>query len=69
MEPYQERVVEELSELTKKHEKLELFIASEKFKDLDVPQQALLRRQRVLMRSYMSVLTERIELFTQGQSK
>jgi len=63
MLPYQERVVEEHKALDEKTQKLEEFIVGEVFAILPVEEAQLLLQQVVLMRTYRTVLANRIELF------
>jgi len=63
MLPYQERVVEEHKALDEKTQKLEEFIVGEVFATLPVEEAQLLLQQVVLMRTYRTVLANRIELF------
>ena len=63
MLPYQERVVEEHKALDEKTQKLEDFIVGEVFAALPVEEAQLLLQQVVLMRTYRTVLANRIELF------
>jgi len=61
--PHQERVVEEHEALDEKTQKLEEFIVGEVFATLPVEEAQLLLQQVVLMRTYRTVLANRIELF------
>ena len=63
MAPHQERVVEEHEALDEKTQKLEEFIVGEVFATLPVEEAQLLLQQVVLMRTYRTVLANRIELF------
>lgn len=64
MEPHQERVLNELKELTEKREKLGAFIANNAiFGQLPTDEQNRLRRQFDIMLSYEGVLQERIDRF------
>ena len=59
-----DRMVEENDELVKKIDKLESFLATDKFKDLGRPNRDLLMEQFFHMRSYKRVLDLRIVLNT-----
>ena len=62
--PHQQRVINELAELTDKREKLALFIAgSNIFGSLRRDEQNRLRRQFDIMVQYEGVLQERIDNF------
>lgn len=61
---WQMRVIEELEALDEKILKLELFIPTQKFAELDEVEQARLTRQLNHMRAYSAVLLERINTFT-----
>lgn len=63
MEAYQQRVVDELTELTDKKVKLDIFIQGEVFPKLELMDQALLRRQLHAMSDYAGTLALRIERF------
>lgn len=65
IEPHQQRVVDEKSELDVKTEKLRAFVKDGKvFAGLPYDEQPLLLRQLALMAAYSDVLGERIERFT-----
>lgn len=61
MEPYQEIVVEELNELSKKISKLSAFIQSNQFTQLLYHERSRLKIQYHVMKAYESILRERIE--------
>ena len=64
MEPHQQRVVEELKQLTDRREKLGIFMGGGKvFGALPADEQSRLRRQFDIMVSYEGVLQERINHF------
>jgi hypothetical protein len=64
MEPYQNRVVDELKELTVKRERLGAFIGSSPvFRGLPYDEQERMRRQFDIMVQYEGVLQERIDYF------
>lgn len=64
MKPYQQRVVDEKSELDGKREKLLTFFLSDVFSTLDDAEKHRLERQGLAMRDYSLVLGERIQAFT-----
>ena len=64
MEDYQQRVVDEHSELSSKRMKLGTFIQSSPiFERMTLPEQVLLVRQHSAMINYEGILDERIALF------
>lgn len=63
MQPYQQRVVDEKSELNGKIEKLTDFIESDQFIVLDVDERHRMREQWVVMRMYSKILSDRIDTF------
>ena len=64
--PYQQRVIEEKSELDDKLEKLQAFLESAGFEDnLDLLNRQLLLQQFAFMLNYSAVLSRRIETFQQ----
>lgn len=63
MQPHQQRVVEELKELTEKLGRLSGFLAGGVFVGLPADEQRRLRRQLHIMQMYEDVLQERIEHF------
>lgn len=63
MEPYQQRIVEEKTELDAKMDKLTAFIDTPSFTGLPVMQQELLVEQLHHMGNYTAVLEKRIRLF------
>lgn len=60
MEDWKERLVNETLELNDKYVKLDRFMCSEKFDELDLRRKYLLNLQKSAMLMYLSVLTERI---------
>ena len=60
MEDWKERLVKETLELNDKTCKLDKFLCSEKFDELDLRRRHLLNQQKVAMLMYLSVLTERL---------
>lgn len=63
MQPHQERVVQEKSDLSEKVDKLDTFINSGKYASLPADEQARLTRQHLIMQLYEQVLSERIAAF------
>ena len=63
LEDYQQRVVEEKTDLDGKARRLELFIASDAFDAVNVDERLRLRRQLVYMEKYSKVLAGRINAF------
>ncbi|CAB4211782.1 hypothetical protein UFOVP1419_23 [uncultured Caudovirales phage] len=66
MEPHQERVVAEQSDLSEKWGKLICFIETPDFSKLNGAEQSRLKRQAVIMRDYIEVLNERIGSFSKA---
>lgn len=60
-----ERVEKEKEEVTQKAEKLQTFIASEKFKALPYAQRRLLSEQFNIMCSYIDCLAARLSIWTE----
>ena len=65
MLPHQFRVVEEKKELDEKIEKLDAFIASNKFNGVGTDERGRMRKQILIMEKYSQVLGDRIKHFTQ----
>ena len=64
MQPHQQRVVDEVNELSDKHDKLIAFIESSQiFQGLQSQEQTLLRAQVGAMRAYLEILNLRIAAF------
>lgn len=63
MAPHQQRVIEELEQLTDRKNKLDAFIKGELYSSLKLDEQIRLCRQLVIMEQYCNVLNERIEAF------
>jgi len=63
MQPHQERVVTEKTELDDKREKLTAFIGGDVYRTLDKAEQSRLNRQLEAMTLYAHVLGERIAAF------
>ena len=64
MQPHQQRVVDEKSELDAKREKLHAFIGGAIFSDLEEAEKERLMQQSEAMKDYSHILGERIEAFT-----
>lgn len=62
METFVQRLIAERDELQDKMEKLQVFIESEKFKELTYENQALLKIQYNAMKTYKEVLDRRINI-------
>lgn len=60
---FQQRVVDEKTDLDEKIEKLYAFLQGKIYPELPVPEQKRLKAQVTWMRKYSSVLGERIEAF------
>jgi uncharacterized protein YydD (DUF2326 family) len=63
MQPFQQRVVEEVRELRGKLDKLNQFVQTEMFNQLPDAEKARMLKQRSLMSDYADVLDERIAAF------
>jgi len=63
MEEYQQRVVNEKSELDRKLYLLIVFLDGETFKTLPSEEQERMQRQLVVMKEYSKILNERIAAF------
>jgi hypothetical protein len=61
MSDFKTRLVEEQAQLEEKLNKLDAFLMSEKVKDVDDVQKALLQVQATAMNTYLQCLKERIE--------
>ena len=68
MKEYQKRVVEEKTELDNKLVKLNNFIESDRFEDVDEEEQERLTRQGIAMQDYSLILEERIAAFDEDDS-
>lgn len=62
MEEYKKRLLEEFSDLNTKKVKLEEFVGSLKFEELDIPVKLLMKNQLVYMKGYLQTLYDRINL-------
>lgn len=66
LEPYQQRVLKEQEDLYVKVQALNEFVAySDKFEELSLVEQELLKQQNEVMWEYWEILGKRIDLFTQ----
>lgn len=65
MEAFQQRVIDEKTELDSKLEKLTTFIQGDLYTNLEKDERLRLIRQTSYMRSYSDILTERIAAFKQ----
>lgn len=63
LEPYQQRVVDENEELKEKIDKLQAFMLSPKWKELQAIDQYLLSSQLQVMQTYSQILFQRITRF------
>lgn len=63
LEPYQQRVVDENEELKEKIDKLQAFMLSPKWKELQAIDQYLLSSQLQVMQAYSQILFQRITRF------
>jgi hypothetical protein len=64
MQPHQERVVTEKTELDEKIDKLDTFRAGKIFSTLPIDEQDRLNMQLSVMRQYSGILADRIAAFT-----
>lgn len=65
MQPFQQRVVDEQTELNEKIVKLEAFLEGDFFKKLPKAEQDRLTMQAIHMNDYNDVLRDRIRNFTE----
>lgn len=63
MQPFEQRVVDEHTDLEGKVVRLEEFVGTPTYHALSHAQQYLLRRQLIAMREYLDILAARIALF------
>jgi hypothetical protein len=63
MQPHQQRVVDEKTELDEKLSKLESFFETNIFKSIPEQEQLRLKRQAIIMAAYSDILQERITAF------
>jgi hypothetical protein len=66
MEAFQQRVVDEKTELSDKLDKLETFVDGKIYNSLPPAEQSRLSRQLLIMRLYEQVLSERVSAFPQA---
>lgn len=59
---FQTRLIQERNDLQDRTNKLQMFIDTLKFKELEAQQRYLLRRQLVVHMELLSILEERLEL-------
>lgn len=64
LQPHQQRVVEELAELSKRLTNLHIFFGTPTFSTLSEVEQSRLLNQARFMSGYKAVLAERIAAFT-----
>lgn len=62
-----EKLNQEYDEVLLKYEKLEVFISSEDFGELEKLQKSLLKRQLNVLGSYLNILASRIKLLEKEQ--
>lgn len=62
MESFIERLIDEKNEVSGRAAKLEVFVDTDKFKEIDSEQQVLLRIQLKAMHTYIQCLHERLVL-------
>lgn len=63
LQPHQQRVVDEKTELDEKRDKLSIFFDSDIYNGLDEENKSLLRIQHGVMTQYSDILSKRIGLF------
>ena len=63
IQPHQQRVIDERSELDDKLERLHKFFMCATFEILDEEEKLRLKKQASIMREYLSILDERILAF------
>ncbi len=68
MQEFQQRVIDEKTELDEKLTKLRRFFVTPIFAGLPQAEQDLLTRQQVVMTSYSNILEARIALFNDEQA-
>jgi len=64
MQPHQQRVIVERDELSEKLTKLNVFIGGQIYYSLADAERARLAKQAGIMKAYLDILNERIEVFT-----
>lgn len=68
LEPHQQRVIEEISELIEKINNLSSFLKTDLAASLPLVEQRALNRQLAYMALYADVLNERIERFSEANN-
>lgn len=68
MKAFQQRVIDEKTELDEKRQKLSEFFDNDKFNELEASAKDLLETQYYHMSKYSETLGERIKLFNQEQT-
>jgi hypothetical protein len=66
LQAHQQRVVDELTSLYEKLDKLDAFIGTDVFNKLHKAEQRRLSRQSMLMSLYVDVLCERVQAFPES---
>lgn len=66
LHPYQQRVIQEKSDLDDKLSKLDAFVRTDLFVSLSAEERRRLYRQLSLMEQYSSILGERIAAFSEN---
>ena len=64
MQPHQQRVVDEKTDLDAKRDRLRSFVGGDTYRTLDQAEQSRLNRQLEAMTLYSNILEERITAFT-----
>lgn len=67
LQPHQQRVVEEKSELADRLQKLQVFVGSKKFKEVAGPERGLLLEQMHHMTYYYLTLKKRTDLWVANE--
>jgi hypothetical protein len=62
-EPYQQRMLDEQAQLEERLQKLQAFVNTQAFQQLEIEDRELLLLQLIAMRDYASVLGRRINVF------
>ncbi len=69
MEGFKQRLVKEQEELKERINKLNIFISSQSFMNLDVQQKTLISEQHNIMTQYLNVLNLRIDITLTKEEK
>ena len=69
MEGFKQRLVKEQEELKERINKLNIFISSQSFMNLDVQQKTLISEQHNIMTQYLDVLNSRIDITLTNEEK